>query len=106
MKGDITHHLINEVAAFIPGEHFTTLDIAVLAHDDELAKVADAYTFYDASRYPLNFRIIQGGYHFKIFLINPNKSVTKIVWWVYVNVSNKQDKKKSLFRENFSKTLT
>ncbi|GBO44376.1 hypothetical protein AVEN_105646-1 [Araneus ventricosus] len=65
MKGDITPHLINEVAAFIPGEHFTTLDIALLAHDDELAKVADAYTFYDASRYPLNFRIIQGGYHFK-----------------------------------------
>lgn len=82
--------LINEIAAVISGDQFSSRDIVLRAHDDTLQRVADTHKFYDALQYPLIFCKGQEGYHFEIPLINPvtkqplpNKKVSCMDFYAY-----------------------
>ncbi|CAK1595523.1 unnamed protein product [Parnassius mnemosyne] len=63
--------LINEIAAVISGDQFSSRDIVLRTRDDTLQRVADTHKFYDALQYPLIYCKGQEGYHFQIPLINP-----------------------------------
>ncbi|CAK1588694.1 unnamed protein product [Parnassius mnemosyne] len=82
--------LINEIAAVISGDQFSSRDIVLRARDVTLQRVADTHKFYDALQYPLIYCKGQEGYHFQIPLINlvtkeptPNKKVSCMDFYAY-----------------------